>query len=489
MFGERQIVAVKFRPHHLMPALFLLLTGCAGLPKDLPRNGDATALPKMARPAGMTTIPWPRARWWQALRQPALNTLVAQALAHNPDLREASARVLLAEAQVTAAHSRLLPHFQLGLAFTQQYFSAQGLHLSANGTSNFYTELNPIEARYHVDLWGRDADLVRAARGRLAMVRAQAAQTRLLLSTAIALHYVALQGDTQLLREERRLRHWQKAALQVAEQAYRSGLEDRSAVDGAKVTLQQSSQRCAALAAAIAAQKHALADLAGQGPDAVIDVNAADARQPLPDVGVPAQLPMGLLGRRPDIVAARWAVRAAAAQVGAARAAFYPNINLRLLAGWNSIHLADLFDPGNFAHAVGPAITLPIFEGGALRAQLRSQNAIFLAAQDHYRATILNALRQVADVLSETQRLQRDAAALRAQWWSQRNQWLLQRSAWRSGLASRLPSLEARIQLQRTREAETVDRTRRLQNWVLLESALGGGYALAHEQQTKEHDG
>ncbi|MBU2764588.1 TolC family protein, partial [Acidithiobacillus caldus] len=201
------------------------------------------------------------------------------------------------------------------------------------------------------------------------------------------------------------------------------------------------------------------------------------------------QLPMGLLGRRPDIVAARWAVRAAAAQVGAARAAFYPNINLRLLAGWNSIHLADLFDPGNFAHAVGPAITLPIFEGGALRAQLRSQNAVFLAAQDHYRATILNALRQVADVLSEAQRLQRDAAALRAQWRSQRNQWLLQRSAWRSGLASRLPSLEARIQLQRTREAETVDRTRRLQNWVLLESALGGGYTLAHEQQTKEHDG
>mgnify|MGYP001626330112 CR=1 FL=1 len=480
---------VKTQGRLVVAALGLLLAGCAALPQHLPKNRDAGAVPDLKRPVDMVSIPWPQLRWWRELRQPALDTLVERALEHNPDLQEADARVLLAQAQVAAAHSRLLPHFDVGLSFTQQYFSDQGLHLSANGTSNFYTELNPIEARYHLDLWGQDADLVRAARGRLAMARAEAAQTRLLLSTATALHYLALQGDERVLHQERQLRHWQKTALQVAELAYASGLEDRSAVDLAKVALQQSSRRCDALVAVIAAERHALAALTGQGPDASVPVDTADSGQARPSVGLPAQLPMELLGRRPDIVAARWAVRAAAAQVGAARAAFYPDINLRLLAGWNSIRLGDLFNPGNFAHAVGPAITLPIFEGGALRAQLRAQNAVFLAAQDHYRETILTALQQVADVLSDARRLERDAKALQTQQRSQDRQWQLQRTAWRSGLTSRLPSIEARIQLQGTLEAETVNRIQRLQNWVLLESALGGGYDATLGKKTKDHDG
>jgi len=480
---------MKLRLAYLSYGVFLLLAGCATLPRDLPQNRDAGTVPKIERSTEVHAIAWPRARWWETLQQPALDRLVDQALAHDPALQEADARVLQAQAEVAAAHSRLLPHFDLGLAFTQQYFSAQGLHLSANGTSNFYTELNPIEARYHLDLWGQDADLVRAARGRLAMVRAEEAQTRLLLSTAVALNYLALQGDMRLLHQERRLRHWQEMALRIAEQAYSSGLADRSAVDTAQVALQQSARRCAALTAAIAAERHALAALAGQGPDAHIAVDMPDSGGPLPDVGLPEHLPLELLGRRPDIVAARWAVRAAAAEVGAARAAFYPNINLRLLAGWNSIHLGDLFNPGNFAHAVGPAITLPIFEGGALRARLRGQNAVFLAAQDHYRGTILNALRQVADILSEAERLHRDARTLQVQRHSQTRQWQLQRTAWRSGLASRLPSLEARILLQKTLEAETVNRTKRLQNWVQLESALGGGYVADLAQKRKGHNG
>jgi len=472
-----------------LPTAFLLLGGCAQLPKDLPHNPIRGQDLALARPAGMPRAPWLRTDWWQAAKNPALNGLVTKSLARNPDLHAAAARVLLAQAQVAGAHSRLLPHFDAGLEFTQQYFSAQGLHLSANGTSNFYAELDPLLIHYHVDLWGKDRDLVRAARGRLTMAQAEAAQTRLLLSTAVVLHYFALRGDERLLQEEERMRIWQKRALQVAAAGFASGIEDASSVHGKSFALARSAQRIAALKDAIAAERHALAALTGQGPAAHIAQAEVVHQLQLPPMGLPPQLPLNLLGHRPDIVAARWAVRAAAADVGAAQAAFYPDINLRLLSGWNSIHIGDLFDPGNFAHALGPAVSLPIFEGGALRARLKAQNALFLAAQDYYQSTILRALRQVADVLSSWQKLARENRAEAAARQAESAQWRLRRVAWKSGLEAKLPSIEAQIALLQIAERQTAITTARLQNWALLESALGGGYrfkrSLSKEDKNK----
>ena len=455
-------------------SLPFLFSGCASLPKNLPKNPQTRSQDHLARPVGMNHGPWPKADWWKTAADPGLDALIQRALVRNPELHAATARVLLAEAETAGARSRLLPHFNASLQFTQQYFSAQGLHLSANGTSNLYGEFDPLLARYHVDLWGRDRDLVAAARGEAAVAQAGMAQTRLLLSTATVLHYFSLQGDQRLLHEEQRLQTWQKRAVLVARSTYGSGLADATQVHGTQIALAQSTHRIAALQAAITEEKHALATLAGEGPDAALP--RAEGLPPMPESTLPIDLSLSLVGRRPDIVAARWAVQAAAAQVGAARAAFYPDLNLRLLAGWNSINLADLFDPANFAHAVGPALTLPIFEGGSLRANLRAQDAIFLSAQDHYQAAILAALNQVADALSNWLKLQAQAKAEDTALRAQRRQLRLRLAAWQSGLQSAMPSIQAHIALLQIAEAKTAIATARLQNWALLESALGGGY-------------
>ncbi|MGC8467231.1 MAG: TolC family protein, partial [Acidithiobacillus sp.] len=133
--------------------------------------------------------------------------------------------------------------------------------------------------------------------------------------------------------------------------------------------------------------------------------------------------------------------------------------------------------PGNLAHAVGPVITLPIFEGGALRARLKAQNAVFLVAQDRYRSTLLAALREIADRLSTAQKLERQEQAQYRAAAATQAQWQLQRQAWRQGLRDELPSIQAEIARIRVSQRQTAIVTARWQNWALVESALGGGYS------------
>ena len=461
-----------------------LLSACAMLPQHLPKNAKVAPASAPVTPQGMATSnAWPQADWWRALHDRQLDHWVEQALANNPDLHAAGARVLAAQADVGLANARRLPHFNANLSFTQQYFSAQGLHLSANGTSNFFTSLNPLQIQYHVSLWGRDRALVQAARGEKEMAEAEQAQTRLLLSTAVVLHYSALLGDEQVLGKEQVLHRVQQRILALSTVAYRIGVGDATGMLQARLALAQSSKEIASLTAAIAAQRHALAALLGEGPCAKTLSTPRVQPLSLPQSELPKDLPLGLLARRPDIVAARWAAEAAAAQVHAARAAFYPDLNLRLMAGWNSIHLADLFDPANFAHAVGPVLTLPIFEGGALRAQLRGQNAGFLAAQDAYQGQILAALRQVADVLSAWTKLRQQRAAQAQAVEAAQRQVRLTAGAWRSGTQPLLPSLQSQVRYLLAEEANIRLETRSVQNWAMLESALGGG-VLSMSQET-----
>ncbi|WP_414040573.1 efflux transporter outer membrane subunit [Acidithiobacillus sp. M4-SHS-6] len=454
----------------------LFLSACATVPK-LPRNPHAPAPSAPSLPKGMRpTELWPRYQWWKALHDPVLDRWVARALADNPSLHAAAARVLAAQAVVGVTNARRLPHFDAGLSFTQQYFSAQGLHLSANGTSNFFTELNPIQIRYHIDLWGQDQALVRAARGDAQMVAANLAQARLLLSTAVVLHYVALMGDEALQQKEEQVFQVLHQNLRLSRTAYAAGIGNAQGFLQARRGLATTAARLATLKADCATQRHALAELAGEGPGTAQPKRIPPPFPLLPDARLPADLPLGLLAHCPDIIAARWAMEAAAARVHAARAAFYPDLNLRLLAGWNSIDLGDLFQPGNFAHAVGPVLTLPIFEGGALRSRLRGENALFLATQEQYRARILSDLRQVADILSAWEKLRGQRQAAREALAAARRQLGLAQGAWRSGIGTRLPYLQQQIGYLRARQAIIQLKTASLQNWALLESALGGGY-------------
>jgi len=466
------------------PAILIsmvILGACARLPAPLPAKHSApqtaihATLTQDAKQDDLIRGGWPKKDWWKTANAPALNRLIHTALDSNPNLKMAAARILQAKADAERAHAALLPHLSAGTAITQEHFSQQGLHALLNGKTVTYGALNPIMIRYHLDLWGKDLDRVRAALGAVRVHEADYAQVRLLLSTEITWHYFLLSGLTaqyQLVNERLKL---ERALLRLEQRRWRDGLSNASAVYTQQETCAAVGQKRAQLQAAIAEQRYLLAALAGQGPDWGASIQSTPLPV-LPTFALPADLPLQLLARRPDIVAARWETALAAQEVKAARAAFYPNVNLHFFVGWNSINLGDLLSIGNLAHAVGPVISLPIFEGGALRAGLKAQNAVFQASNDHYQATILDAVREVVDQLREWQQVHQQIKEQKMMMVSAKQASRLAETAYRNGLSNKAAFYKAQIQQISVEEQATSLYTQNAQAWAKLNGALGGGY-------------
>lgn len=459
--------------------LAAVLGGCAQLPRTLPASGRQTADSHPARPVSGRTPTWPSAAWWTVAGSRPLDRLMNTALRGNPTLTVASARVLAAHAIVLSAQAHGNLHLGAAATMTHAYFSQQGLHATANGTTVLYTEIDPLVAHYHLALWGRTRDRIRAALGALRAARAERTETRLLLATRIVVHYFALSGDRARyhdLVQQNRLAHH---LLQLTQTRLRLGLAGAQAVYRQQEACAATHEALLSLAAAVRIERHMLAALAGRDPA----FGAGIAVTPLPRViapRVPDDLSLALVTHRPDIAAARDAVAAAAARVGAARAAFYPEVDIALFAGWNSIHLADLLDPANLARAIGPVVTLPIFEGGALRARLRKETALYRLASAHYQHTVLDAARAVANRLTHLTEMRRTVNRQRRALRAARHLADLTQSAYEAGINDRLAVLSAQIGALEAHERLLILETHKAQAWALFMSALGGGYCEDH---------
>ncbi len=472
-------------------AVVLLLDGCARLPHLLPQAvpSDRTGMAKtlaleQGRAMTMSGV-WPGRDWWKAAGLHGLDLLMHKALLGSPGLREAGARILAASAAAGQADARLFPHFHAQADLTEQYFSRQGLHTAANGTENLYGELDPLVVHYHMDLWGQDRYRLRAALASWQVARADHAEARLLLSRDVAMHYFALLGDAQQLRQEVRREELERSLWQIEQIRLDSGIASAHNSYAREEAVMESRQEVAALRESVACERHILARLVGQGPDWGERISAARWSPPA-RMALPLDLPLRLVLHRPDIAAARWEMESAAARVGAARAAFYPDVNLALFSGWNSIHLGDLFSPGNLAHAVGPEITLPIFEGHALRSRLKAQNARYQAAGDHYRRVLLRAVQQVANALSRWQEVNRQLRAQERSAAAANHMAHLAVTAYDSGIRSRLAPLRSQATIARIGQHLAVLQAADAEAWAGLETDLGGGYVLPEQNHPKQ---
>jgi NodT family efflux transporter outer membrane factor (OMF) lipoprotein len=225
----------------------------------------------------------------------------------------------------------------------------------------------------------------------------------------------------------------------------------------------------------IALTRHALAALAALPPD------AADALAPrlaaVRPVPLPGQVPADLLGRRADVVAARWRVEAATGDVAAAKAQFYPNINLVAFAGLSTLGLDRLLDVGSRQYGVGPAIRLPIFDSGRLRANLSGRTADLDAAIASYNGSVVDAVHDVADQISSTRSLERQLREQADAVASAERAYDVATQRYRAGLATYLTVLSAETNVLAQRRLGVDIRARTLDTQMLLVRALGGGYA------------
>jgi NodT family efflux transporter outer membrane factor (OMF) lipoprotein len=390
----------------VMSLCVISLAACATLPSNTPpRVAKAPAAYATAKSFDAPAADWPADGWWKRYGDPQLDALMDEALAASPTLAEAQARITKARSVRAVVAAQLLPSID-GVAQVQEAEQSDKSLFPPQFLPPGYQDYGQatLNLNWELDFWGRNRAAVAAATSEARATAADAAEARLVLTTDIATAYATLarlEADREVAVEATRVRD-DTAAL-VAKRVS-NGLDTQAELKQAMAGSPMARASVAALDEQIAQTRDALAALAGAGPDRGLALTPPKAAQ-LTAFGLPADLPANLIGRRPDIIAARWRAQAADRRVAQAKAAFYPDVNLAAYVGQQSLHLYQLAEPGAAFGAVGPAVDLPIFEGGRLRATLRGTRADRDSAVAAYDAAVTEALREVADVAASEKAL------------------------------------------------------------------------------------
>lgn len=461
----------------LVLPLFLSLVACAQLPAgDVPTplkaGSDWASSQSLAAPVRQ----WPQQHWWQAYGDVQLDGLISEALGTAPSLRVAAARLQRADAGLqsrdAASGPQLLANASASSA-KQSYNYLTPRSMSPQGW-NDYGRIS-LDFSWELDFWGRNRAAVAAARSELEATAADAAQAGLLLASSISSAYAELARlhaarDTAAAALEVRSK-----TARLFQERYANGLETLGSVRGAEARLAAAEGELLAADESIALQRNTLAALLGAGPDRGLRITRPSIRLDQAP-GLPGSLALDLLGRRPDVVAARWRAEAAVKQVEVARAGFYPNVNLSAWVGVQALGLDKLFSSGSDIGSVGPAISLPVFDSGRLQAQYRGRQADYEEAVANYEATVTQALREVADAaLSQRSlqpRLERGEQAFAAA----QQAWQVARNRYDGGLSNYLDVLSAEDSMLGSLRALSDLQSRAFSLDVALIRALGGGY-------------
>ncbi|MDT4332612.1 efflux transporter outer membrane subunit [Methylomonas sp. MS20] len=451
------------------------LGGCARFGDSRPA-AEKISLPPMTQTLrDAQTGAWPVSDWWRQFGSPELNRLIETALADNPDLGVAAARLRQARALVDGQAAALYPTVSANVAFSAQRFSANSVQAKLAGEQFRQLLIDPVVLRYHLDLWGRDrAELQQAVDGALASA-AELTDARLMLAGSVARAYFDLVAAEQQRLVGERLLDSRRRLLVLEARRRDSGLSGDALWLNTQIDLGESEASLAAAGASVELGRHLLAALAGRGPDWGADIRVEHAAPAWP--GLPADLPLHLLARRPDVSAARLRAEAAAEAVHVAQTEFYPDVNLIGLAGLHSVSLTDVvFHGSSLAYAVGPSLTFPLFEGGRLRANLADSEAGYDAAVEFYNATLSTAAREVVDAVSRGREALATAEALVQNLADAERTKRVADILRQTGLSDAAGPLQAAVVVDRLHWRIATAQAARAKAVVALCEALGGGF-------------
>lgn len=459
--------------------LVTLLSGCAstnGLqPALAPRDADSLAAQQSIQ-STLSPAAWPTQDWWHAWGDSQLDALMTEALSGTPTLDAADARVRKATAQAGLADDARKPHFAANVQYSGAYLP-ETLLPSPYGGDYKGVEIATLNLRYAPDLWGGKRAQWEAALDRVHAAEIDAQQARLMLAGNIASAYLdlaqAYEARTVAVAETKRAQRLQG----LARQRVHAGLDNQLQLHQAESAVGAAAQQGQAAQQRIDMLRNAIAALLGQGPDRGLSIEAPTllaAETP----ALPSELPSELLGHRPDVVAARWRVEAAARGIDAAKADFYPSLNLTAMAGLAAGKLSDLFTRDAAVALGGPALSLPIFDGARLREQLAGQDADYDLAVAQYDQTLVSALREVTDAVQSARALDTQIAAVVAARDAAHQAWSVADSRYRAGLGNQLDVLAAQRPLLQLDQQAVALRAQRRRVAVDLAVALGGGTTL-----------
>lgn len=414
--------------------------------------------------------------WREFFRDPALQRLVQTALANNRDLRIAALNVEAYRAQHRIQRAELFPSVSAAGSGTRQRLPGD---LSGSGeaaTSGQYSATIGASA-WEIDFFGRLRSLnEQALQQYFASAEAQRS-TQISLVASVANAYLTLQADQALLQLTGETLDTYRKSYALTERSFNAGVADALSLSQARTAVQSAEASLAQYTRLVAQDRNALALLLGGGVPGDLPQGAVLDQDLLAEV--PAGLPSDLLQRRPDLLQAEHSLKAANASIGAARAAFFPNISLTANAGSASSELSGLFDGGSGTWLFQPQISLPIFTAGSLKASLdyaEVQKDIQVAS---YEKAIQTAFQEVADGLAARTTYAQQLDAQRALVSTSEEYYRLAERRFRTGVDSYLTLLDAQRQLFSAQQQLISDRLNQLTSEVNLYKALGGGW---HEQ-------
>lgn len=460
----------------LLPSL--LLVACSS---HLPPRAEAPVLLTQANNArGSSTMPldgqWPAADWWSTYQDSTLDALMRMALAQAPSLATAESRFGNARqlARVTAASSGLRVDAEGSVA--RRRLSDNGMFPPEFLGYNWYTQADlGLSASYTFDFWHRNSDLAAAAVSEARAAQAERSVAALALSAAVAEHYFGWQADQSqlaLLDEQLQLADRRKSVVQAR---VRAELEPADGLHSLDVEL--AALRSAVATTQSSAQLHRVVIAALLGSD--LEQLPTFTARPLPIINthLPEDVHVSLLARRADIVASRWRVEAAEQQLGAARAAFMPDLSINALAGLSSIDLGKLLQAGSAVPAITAAVRLPLFDSGLLQAQYGARASQWQLAANAYNETVVNAARDVATQTLALQRVGAQQAQAAAQLTALQQLVSSAEARQRQGLIDVRPVLVAQQSALQQRAVISQLEAAAVVADIHLQQALGGGYS------------
>ena len=464
------------RPHPAVvaiPTLFLF-AGCAPDLGEAPRVQPPTAYAD-AKSFAAPKVDWPSDAWWEAYGDLQLNQLIEEALADSPDLKAAAARARGAMAMAEVAGANLWPTVTGAGSVTKvEQSTNQGMSaISESALPHGWHTSGQFAASldYELDFFGKNRATLAAATSDAEAAAAEQAEARLQISAAVAEAYANLGqlfADQRAARDAVRVR---RESADLVDSRSKSNLENEGAVSLARGQLHAAELEADALDRQIALTRDQLAALLGKGPDRgraiappMIEKTRRIVRQ-------------ALIGRRPDIVAARLDAAAAASRIAVANANFYPNVELTGSFGYQSFDLKYLLQHQSQMGQFGPAVHLPIFDYGRNEGAYRGARAEYDAAVAVYDRTLTNALRDVADTYATRRGVAVEIKDARAALAESENGYRVIKQRYDAGLSRYTDVLTAENALLAQRRAVADLQAQAFAADVVLARALGGGYA------------
>jgi NodT family efflux transporter outer membrane factor (OMF) lipoprotein len=450
-----------------------LLAACASVNQSPPAVASTDPAALGAR---STVVDWPREDWWRRYRDAQLDTLITDGLSGSPSLAAARARIARADAAAGIARSALFPQVGGTAASTYQRFPENYIWPPPYA-GNWQTDNRlTLDFSYEIDFWNKNGAALDAALSQVQAANADAQAARVLLTTGIARAYFSLQRLYAQRDVSRAAIVQRDDVVRITAQRFAAGLDTRVEVKQAEAALATVRTELAQYDEGVVIARNQLAALIGAGPDRGETIVAARASA-TPASVPPAAVPLDLLGRRPEIVASRWRVEAARHDGEVAHALFYPNVNIVAFLGLSSIGFSKLLQTGSTAAGVGPAIHLPIFEGGRLNANLRGRDADIDLAVTTYNEAVIAAVRDVADALASIAGHARVTAEQARAREATTDAYNIAVIRYKAGLGNYLSVLTAQTQQLAQDRLDADLKARAFELDVNLARALGGGFA------------